>query len=152
MKPWSKLQSALYNTIDEKINFQIHCVAYRMDSLYGHTDLPRYWISLDNEIIWDYPKDFAVKYGTKNLVDKKISYYPHLSDVPKISDLLRAYIDSPKETLYEKHFANDKWGLVNILKAADKRIGRRRLEKLKRKTHNTAALKVIEKRLACNVP
>jgi hypothetical protein len=147
MKPWSKLQSALYNVMDRTIGVQIHCVVYPMESQYGRTDLSRYWISLDKEIIWDYPKDFAVKDGTKNHVDQKISYYPHQSDVPKISELLREYIDTPKEMLYEKHFETDKWGLINILKAADKRMGKRRLEKLKKKTHNIAALKVIEKRL-----
>jgi hypothetical protein len=48
---------------------------------------------------------------------------------------------------YEKHFENDAWGLVNILKSADRRIGKRRLRELKSKTHNRAAHKIIEERL-----
>ena len=45
-----------------------------------------------------------------------------------------------------KHFENDYWGLINILKAADKRIGYRRLEILRKKTGNRAAQKVIAAR------
>lgn len=74
-------------------------------------------------------------------------YYPYDSDVSDISKFLRAYIESSTETIYEKHFENDKWGLANILKSADRRIGKRRLLELKNKTHNIAANKIIEKRL-----
>ena len=147
MKPWSKLQRDLYKIIDEKINFQIHCAAYRMDSEYGSTNLPRYWITLGKETLWDYPKDFVKEFGTKNYVDKIIKGYPYNSDVPDISNLLREYIETQKETIYEKHFEDDKWGLINILKAADRRIGKRRLYELKSKTHNIAAHKIIEERL-----
>jgi hypothetical protein len=147
MKPWSKLQRDLYKVMDRKIGFQIHCVAYRMDSEYGNTNLPRYWITLGKETLWDYPGDFVKECGTKNYVDKIIHVYPYNSDVPDISDLLREYIETPKEIIYEKHFENDKWGLVNILKSADRRIGKRRLEELKSKTRNIAANKIIEERL-----
>jgi hypothetical protein len=147
MKPWSKLQRDLYNIVDEKIKFQIHCVAYRMDSQRGSTNLPRYWITLNKETIWDYPKDFVKYDGTKNYTDEKINTYPYGSDVPDISNLIREYIDTPKELIYEKHFENDKWGLINILKATDRRIGKRRLNEFKSKTHNIAANKIIEERL-----
>ncbi|MDR3294205.1 MAG: hypothetical protein LBT26_00025, partial [Clostridiales Family XIII bacterium] len=99
------------------------------------------------ETIWDYPKDFVKEGGTKNHADNRISWYPYNTDVPDISDLLREYIETPAEMLFEKHFENDKWGLVNILKAADRRVGKRRLDELKRKTHNAAANKIVGKRL-----
>jgi hypothetical protein len=38
-------------------------------------------------------------------------------------------------------------GLSDILKAADRRIGRRRLEQLKGKAHDIAANKVIDARI-----
>ena len=147
MRPWSKLQRDLYKIIDCKINLQIHCIAYRMDSQRGSTNLPRYWITLGKETLWDYPKDFVKKHGTKNYSDTKINNYPYSSDVPDISDLLREYIETPKEKIYENHFENDKWGLINILKSADRRIGKGRLIELKSKTHNVAANKIIEERL-----
>ena len=59
MRKWSSLQRELYKIIDDKINFQIHLSKYRMQSRYGSADLPRYWITLNGEIIFDYPKQFV---------------------------------------------------------------------------------------------
>jgi hypothetical protein len=38
--------------------------------------------------------------------------------------LLREYIDTPTDGLLEKEFVNDRWGLTNILKAADRGLSR----------------------------
>ena len=146
--PWSKLQRELYKLISDDIKFQIHCVAYPMDSVYGSTDLPRYWITLDRETIWDYPKQFATEEGgTKNLSSNFVKWYPYNTDISNISALIREYIDTPKEEIFSKVFENDHWGLINILRAADRRIGIRRLDALRRKTHNVAAQKVIKARM-----
>ena len=61
-----------------------------------------------------------------------------------ISHLFRQYIDTPKDHLMGNHFNNDYWGVTNILKAADRRIGNRRLQELKKsfKT-DEPAMKVI---------
>jgi len=135
MRRWSKLQRSLYGVIDEKINFQIHLSKYRMQSRYGSTDLPRYWITLNGEIIFDYPKQFPHE------------SYPYVTDIPQICNLIEEYVNTPKERIFSEHFANDRWGLANILKAADRRNGTRRLMRLKRKVHNKAALKIIAIRL-----
>lgn len=59
MRRWSKLQKELYLMIDPSIDFQLHCSVYPMRSQRGSTDLPRYWITLNKEIIFDYPKQFV---------------------------------------------------------------------------------------------
>lgn len=150
MKRWSSLQREINKIIDEHIDMQIHLSKYRMDSQYGSTDLPRYWIVLGNDIIFDYPKQFICKddNGTfiKNLKGEKL-FYPYQTDISDISALIREYIDTPKEDVFSKHFDNDYWGLINILRAADRRIGLRRLELLKRKTKNKAAQKIIAQRM-----
>lgn len=150
MKRWSALQREIYKIIDEHINLQIHLSNYRMNSQYGSTDLPRYWITLDNEIIFDYPKQFVFtdENGSfiKNLRGDRL-YYPYQTDISEISNLIREYIDTPKEEVFSKHFENDHWSLINILKASDRRFGAKRLELLKKRTDNKAALKVIEHRL-----
>lgn len=115
-KRWSKLQREIYTLIDESINMQIHCSIYRMDSQYGSTDLPRYWITLGKEIIFDYPKQFNHE------------LYPYITEVSCISNIIREYIDTPLERLLDYQFENDKWGLTDILKAADRRIGKKRLK------------------------
>ena len=147
MKRWSKLQKELYKLMTDEINFQIHCIAYPMRSQYGSTNLPRYYISLNKEILWDYPKDFVLKNEeTKNDEDQHKTY-PYYNDVSDISELIREYIDTPKDEIFSKHFENDKWGLINILKSADRRIGKRRLQDLAKKIKNKSALKIIELRL-----
>lgn len=148
-KRWSKLARELYKIIDPTINFQIHCTAYPMKSRRGSSDLPRYFITLDSEIIFDYPKNFATPSGDiKNLRPAPIAQnYPYNNDISAISELIRDYINTPKDEILHKHFEYDFWGLANILRAADVRIGVRRLEILRKKTHNIAACKVIDARL-----
>jgi len=145
-KPWSKLQKELYLIRATGLNFQIHCSKYRMNSRWGSTDLPRYWITVstgeNKEILWDYPKDFI---GLNH--PKRAEWYPHNTDISEISNLIREYIDTPKEELLIKQFEKDYWGLINILRAADKRIGNRRLSLLKSKTKNIAARKILKLRM-----
>lgn len=148
MKRWSKLQKLLYNIIDENINFQIHCVAYRMKSQYGSTDLPRYYITLDKEIIFDYPADFINDEGFVKLVDVGMTkHYPYNTDISDISNLIKEYIDTPIDEIMSKHFENDHYGFINIIRASDRRIGARRFQELKKKISNKAAKKVIEARM-----
>lgn len=147
-KRWSKLQSRLYNVRAARLDFQIHCASYPMDSRYGQTSLPRYWITLDKEIIWDYPKDFLLADSSVgNLSAEPAKAYPYQTDISAISDLITAYLATPREELLTKTFQQDYWGLINILRAADRRIGKRGLLVLKRKTHNQNALKLIQSRL-----
>ena len=143
-RPWSKLQKEYYLLLAEGLDLQLHCRAYRMDSQRGSTNLPRYWITLEKEIIWDYPKDFVNKPYPQRT---NIKWYPYGTDIPDISNLIREYIDTPKSEIFSKEFKNDYWGLTNILKASDKRIGTRRLPDLKKKINNKEAIKVIDYRL-----
>lgn len=147
MKRWSKLQKELYLLIDSSINFQIHCVVYRMQSQSGSTDLPRYWITLDKDIIFDYPKQFLDdKILGEDTQHTQIGY-PYYTEVQDISVLLREYIDTPAKDIFYKKFIDDNWGLTDILKAADKRIGKRRIEKLLEVSDNLSVQKVIAARL-----
>ena len=149
MKRWSKLQKRFYELVDEGIDFQVHCTVYRMQSSRGGTDLPRYFITLAGEIIFDYPKDFVLKSGSvKSLAQGALTkIYPYDSGISDIGELIREYIDTPKDELFKKHFDADEWGLANILKAADKRIGKRRLQILAKNKKNQAMQKVIAARL-----
>ena len=141
-KRWSKLQSRLYNIIDPDINMQIHCSLYEMNSNNGWhgNKLPRYFITIDKEIVFDYPKDFDTtkKYGFNS--------YPWDTDISGISNVIEEYIQSPKDKRL-KEFSNDKWGITDILRVCDRRIGKRRLRQLIDSTSNEVLLKIIHKRL-----
>lgn len=142
------MQKRLYDLISSDIDLQIHCGVYRMQSEFGRTDLPRYWITLDKEIIWDYPKMLV---NQPQLGKAPLKWYPYGTDISDVSMLLREYIDTSIEHLLEKEFVNDHWGLTNILKAADRRVGCRRLHLLKKKIGNKAARKVLMKRMKTDV-
>ena len=131
--------------IDPTIRFQIQCRVYAMDSMFGHTGLPRYWITLGREIVWDYPRQFI---ETPHPDRSPPFHYPYSTDIYAISELLREYLDTPRQELLSKQFENDHWGLINILRAADRRVGSRQWPRLMKKTHNIAALKVLERRMS----
>ena len=124
MKRWSKLQKQLYAVLDNKIDFQIHCSVYRMDSNRGNTNIPRYWITLGKEILFDYPKQFL------SLLESQGNVYPYETDISSISCLLREYLETPQEKLFCSVFLQDQWGLIPLLKAADRRIGRTHWDEL----------------------
>lgn len=126
-----------------------------MRSARGSTDLPRYWISLKDEIIFDYPKQFIRKGEDGNFIENlkgERAECPYITDISKISDLIREYIDTPKEEIFSKQFENDAWGLADIIKAADRRIGKSRLEQLKSATDSEAVKKIIDCRLKASAP
>ncbi len=142
MKRWSKLQKQLYQIIDDKINFQIHCGVYRMESRRGSTQIPRYWITLGKEILFDYPKQFA------HLLQAQEYPYPYETDVSDLSDLIREYLNTPAEDVFSRTFEEDRWGLTDLLKAADRRTGQARAEELCRASENEGVKKIIEARKA----
>lgn len=146
IRPWSKLQKEVYLLVDPKLDFQIHCVAYRMGSQYGSTDLPRYWITLGKETIFDYPKHFIHSEGpdeNSRIAYEALSIYPYSSETSEISNMLREYIDTPLSELMTKRSL----GTHDILRAADRRIGQRRLAELAEIVSNPAAQKILKQRI-----
>jgi hypothetical protein len=135
VKPWSKLQREVSKLFDEGLRLQIQCRAYRMASASGSTDLPRYWCTLGKDVIWDYPREFG----------ENATNYPYDTDVSSISSLLREYIDMPTDQLLSFAFA-DRWQIVDILLAADRRIGKRRLPELKARLTHPGAIAIAATR------
>lgn len=147
---WSKLQKELYLILDPRIDLQLHCSIYRMESQRGSTDLPRYWITLNSEILFDYPSQFADQPGGLRVtLPRGITvHYPYMTDISDISALIRAYIDTPPEQLLTKSFDQDRWGLIDLLRAADRRVGKRRLKSFANSHPHPAIQKIIAARLA----
>lgn len=142
-KRWSKLQSRLYNLMDPEIDFQLHCALYEMNSNDGYhsNKLPRYFITVGKEIVFDYPRDFdtAVKYGRNS--------YPWDTEISDISDMIEAYIQRPEAELMQS-FADDAWGLTDLLRVCDRRIGKRRLRELRDSAADERLLRIINQRLS----
>lgn len=107
---------------------------------YHCSKLPRYFITIDKEIIFDYPKDFdtTLKYGYNS--------YPWDKEFSEITKVIEEYIQRPESELMNT-FVNDKWGITDIIRVCDRRIGKRRLSQLKAHVTNAILLDVIDKRL-----
>jgi len=154
---WSKLGRDIKALFAHGLPVQIHCNNRPPNCKFpqGSSSFPRYWITLGKETIFNYPSDFlelidheASDYEKKRtgmeFVDVWNSYPFENHGVSEISCLIRDYINRPKEALMEP-FENDRWGLTDIFRAADRRIGKQRLEEMK--TENTGVKKIISLRL-----
>ena len=131
---WSRLQGLIYDIWLPELRLQIHCNAYPLS---GSSCVGRYWVTLDKQIIWDCPKDFSEECA-------KGAY----NDVAtRIGDLRREYLDTPKAKLMTAQFATDGWGLIDLFRAADRRIGKAALTELRRVTRSAPAKLVLERRL-----
>ncbi|RHP47222.1 hypothetical protein [Clostridium sp. AF32-12BH] len=141
-KRWSKLQKRLYNLMDPKINFQIHCALYEMNSNDGYhgNKLPRYFITIGKKIVFDYPKDFDTNKSYESTA------YPWLTDMSEISDVIEEYIQCPESGILHD-FEDDKWEITEILRVCDRRIGKRRLRELENTITNEVLLEIIERRI-----
>jgi len=132
MRKWSKLQKALYNIVDSDMNFQIQCSVFKTNTSWygkGRAYVPRFWITIDKNIVWDFPNMFL---NSESLREKQSvsngffairEVYGASDNYTWVSDVIRKYINTPKERLLAIEFENDKYGLANILKAVDRRIG-----------------------------
>jgi hypothetical protein len=152
--PWSKLGRDIKNLFDPSLPLQIHCIARSLKgkNAIGSTRFPRYWMTLNKEIIFDYPSHFM------NMIDHNAKWwektgenisvgncYPYEEHgVSEISKLIRDYIERPKELLFQS-FENDKWGLTDIFRVADRRVGKGRLKEIE--SENIFIKKIIALRL-----
>ena len=140
---WSKLQKGLYNIVDPGIKFQMHCSVYWTKSYWcstkkrGREMIPRYWITIGKEVVWDFPNMFmnhpavaGVGYGEKPNGSHFTVHdtYFWQDNYTWIADTLREYINTPKHLLLENSFENDKYGLIDVLRSVDRRIGKSRRE------------------------
>ena len=128
--------------MDPKADFQIHVALYEMNSNDGYhgCKLPRYFITIGKDIVFDYPKDFDTteKYGFNS--------YPWDNDMDAISDLIEEYIERTEADIMSP-FENDKWGLTNILRVCDRRIGKRRLKEIYDTAEDNRIIDIVSKRL-----
>jgi len=134
---WSQLKKLIESLFDPSLNLQIHCTVHRSE---GGPNIGRYWIVLNKETIWEEPRKVipSLVAGTANPV------------ATEITAVLRDYLDTPREEILTKAFAADKWGLVEVLRAADRRVGKRRLMELQGEAQSLAAGQIIEARLGAN--
>lgn len=135
--PWSKLQREIYKLIDEDLGIQIHCRAYRMTASRSRSpQIPRFWITLGKDIVFDIPRQA-----------EELQSDWAWAGIGCINYSIREYIDSPLKGLLEKSFLpHDNYGVTDVLKAADRRIGKAKLLEWSKEHPEDAVQKIIVKR------
>lgn len=100
----------------------IHCTAYANSiARRGESRLSRHWVVLDKDMIWNFPGDFLREGSRGRSAPDCDPHFPNGGG--HISILLREYLDRPVAALFEP-FEEDGWELTDILRAADRRLGK----------------------------
>lgn len=123
-KRWSKLQKKIDDLVDPALDFQIHCVKYRVPEHGGMQEFPRYFVTLEGKTIFDWPKDYPLGDSNCGKLDISCLFFGRASD---ISDAISKYLNAPEKA---RMTITDPWGIVDIIRAADRRIGRRRWDQV----------------------
>jgi len=113
---WSRLKSLIEDLFVPELRLQLHCTGIREEARKDPSAAVSrgvFQVRLGREIVWDFPGQFADEGDGYSAAD--------------LTALLRAYLDTPKAELLEKNFADDRHGLADVLRIADRRLGQRRL-------------------------
>ena len=125
-KRWSKLKKLIEDLFASGLPLQIHCTAIRTtpDNEGSLAEvLGVFKVCLAKNVIWNFPRQFVNEETVYPDGGNQYSF-----GVRDLNELLRDYLDTPKNALLKKEFSRDFFGLTNILKAADRRLGLERLE------------------------
>jgi len=168
MSRFSKLKKEIEKLFDPSIGMEFCCSAYPMRSKTGYAtrSITRFYVKIGRDIIWDFPKDFEVNSKSSDWCSDN-----------GISALVREYIDTPVAELLDKAFSGEfeRRGciitystnpngervkyviektdhevvitLTDIFKAADRRIGKKKLmEWFGKDIHIASVTSVLQKR------
>ena len=144
-KRWSKLKKLVEDLFAPGLPLQIHCTAIRT-TIYNEGSLAEvlgvFTVCLGKDVIWNFPRQFVNEETIYSDGGNRYSF-----GVRDLNEILREYLDTPKDVLLKKEFARDFFGLTNILKAADRRLGLERLEKHFKECEQESLRKVLSTRL-----
>jgi len=153
---YSKLEKEIEKLFVPELKLSVKCFAYPIGSY--DNKFPRYYIQINHEIIWDFPK---------NYVEQSYNMYFVVHDI-EFNNIMREYIDTSidklldfkaveiiRETndnlMYDKNW----WEVsmittnkahkdfVEILKSADRRIGKQKLSEYFKDTDINAVKRIL---------
>ena len=157
MPRWSGLRRDIRNLFAPGIDLDCHAMAYRMRTSRAAKEIPRFWITLGKEIIWDFPQVQRPFRGGFSIYQEILRIYPIL---------MREHIDSPIDECIAKmglkhptsfywegvwpfnassvvDAKNEEQDFRQILVAADRRLGKRKIEEIFGLFDCAAARKII---------
>ena len=133
MGQWSFLKKKLEDLFCPELKARFYANAYTIGK--SSSPMVRYHLTLDSEVIWDFPKHFEE-------IKKKYDHHC-FSGYQRISELVKDYVNTPVVQLMVKEY-EDNWfqgrakdfrsndapihlGLVELFLACDRRLGKERL-------------------------
>lgn len=121
----------------------------------GGSPVARYWITLDDKVIWDYPMHFLERHEWDDTIQayrtfqprrgKGIPTWPGGASPRDVDRCLQFYLDTPRDKLMEpliqvrliggryggtpieRETDMNQWDIADLLRAADRRVGYLRL-------------------------
>jgi hypothetical protein len=149
MGPWSKLERRLRDLPDPQLDLRFRFTAYRYEVI--ETPHPselacKFWITQGRRTIWAVPRDRDAS-GTDGAIDGYGRRSPGW-----LVEIASEYLQLPRASLIDWRRDWDGWGLVDILKACDRRIGRRQWPILRRTLREPVALRLIDSREGKHLP
>lgn len=138
---WSQLQQLIQALMVPALDFKIFCTVQRPKGREPGAPIGRFWVTLGGETVWDEPEGVSqmIREGRRD------------DFAPQVTALLRSYLETPREQLIQSEAFSahtfDNRGLLDLLRACDRRIGARRLPELYRNTSSEAARLAIVRRL-----
>ena len=144
MKRWSRLKKKIEELFVDGLGLSIHCAVYTVNTRHHRLRSPRTWLVCDKVILWDFPGMFL----SWNNPDVLSAISCLDDDASTIGKLIDQYLQTPKEELLDTEFELDRWGFTDLLKVADRRIGKDRLKKhYAHFPHGTPVGMLLRKRL-----
>lgn len=124
MRRWSKLKKKVEGLWTPDLDMAVHCNSYRHEA---HTlyNMERHWIVLNGVIIWDFPGPFLKSKNPDH--PNPVQYHPSMSFPTPPAKLFDEYLSCPVDELLTRKFEEDHYGLGDIMRAADRRLGKTRL-------------------------
>ena len=129
MAQFSFLKKKLEDLFCPELKVRFYAEVIRMRGRCCSESMPRYYLTLHSEVIWDFPRHFE---------EVRNTHFTHYLRRPhQISELVKDYVNTPVKELLVKEFENNKcWsysgnyiplGLIELFLACDRRLGKERL-------------------------
>ena len=145
-KRWSKLKKLIEDLFVSGLPLQIHCTKIRT-TLHTTGSLAEvlgvFSFRLGEKLIWNFPRQFVTEETIYSDGGNHLSY-----SVRDLNELLRDYLNTPKERLLKHNYSRDYFGMTNICKAADRRISLERLREHFKDCEHECVVKVLSARQA----
>jgi hypothetical protein len=140
--PWSKLERRLRDLPDPALKLRFRFTAYRQESIqtpWAGESACKFWITQGKQTLWAVPRDRHS--GDSGEIDSCARRSPGW-----LVELAAEYLQLPRDQLIAWKPDWGGWGLPDLLKACDRRLGRRQWDALKLHLTEPAALRLLAMR------